>query len=119
MFNISGRKDIRKLEYAAVVWSQHTKDIKKLERIQTTATKMVPELRELEYEDRLKETGLPTLQDRKERGYLIMMYKTVNEKEKIDRTDLIFLGGGGTRPRHTRGHSRKIGESMLGRCQEV
>ena len=36
-----------RLEYAAVVWSPHTKkDIRKLERIQRTATRMVPELRD-------------------------------------------------------------------------
>ena len=37
-----------RLEYAAVVWSSHAKkDIRKLERIQRVATKMVPELSEL------------------------------------------------------------------------
>ena len=52
-----------RLEYAAVVWSPHAKkNIRKLERIQRVATKMVPELSELTYEDRLKEMGLPTLQ---------------------------------------------------------
>ena len=67
-----------RLEYAAVVWSPHAKkDIRKLERIQRVATKMVPELRE-QYEDRLREMGLPTLQDRRERGDLITLYKIVN-----------------------------------------
>ena len=57
-----------RLEYAAVVWSPNAKtDIRKLERIQRVATKMVPELSELTYEDRLREMGLPTLQDRRER----------------------------------------------------
>ena len=57
-----------RLEYASVVWSPNAKeDIRKLVRIQRVATKMVPELRELTYEDRLKEIGLPTLQDRRER----------------------------------------------------
>ena len=69
-----------KLEYAAVVLSPKAKkDIKKLEGIQRVATKMVPELRELTYEDRLKEMGLPTLQDRRERGDLITLYKIVND----------------------------------------
>ena len=57
-----------RLEYAAVVQSPNAKrDLRKLERIQRVATKMVPELRELTYQDRLKEMGLPTLQDRREK----------------------------------------------------
>ena len=57
-----------RLEYAAVVLSINAKkDIRKLERIQKVATKMVPELSELTYEDRLKEMGLLALQDRRER----------------------------------------------------
>ena len=43
------------------------KDIRKLERIQRTATKMVPEFRDLEYKDRLKEMGLLTQQDKEKR----------------------------------------------------
>ena len=43
-------------------------------KIQRVATKMVPELGELTYEDRLREMGLPTLQDRRERGDLITLY---------------------------------------------
>ena len=55
-----------------MVWSPNMKkNIRKFKRIQTIATKMVPELRELTYKDRLKEMGLPTLQDRRERGDLI------------------------------------------------
>merc|ERR1712035_308533 len=57
-----------RLEYAATVWSPHTKkNIRKLERIQRAATKMVPELRDLSYEERLGELGLPTLENRRER----------------------------------------------------
>ena len=71
-----------RLEYAAVVWSPHMKnDIRKLERIQRMATKMVPELRDLEYEHRLKEMGLLMLQDRRERGDLIMTFKIVKGKK--------------------------------------
>ncbi|MPC66043.1 hypothetical protein E2C01_060186 [Portunus trituberculatus] len=45
-----------RLENAAVVWSQSSKsDIRKLERVQKITTKMVPELKDLTYEERLKE----------------------------------------------------------------
>ena len=99
-----------KLEYAAVVWSPNKKkDIVKLERIQRIATKMVPELKDLEYEERLKEIELPTLQDRRKRGDLITMYKIVNNMEKIDKQDLVTLKGEGIGGR--RGHSRKIRKS--------
>ena len=44
-----------KPEYAEVIWSPHKKKhVSKLERIQRIATKMVPELEDLTYEERLK-----------------------------------------------------------------
>ena len=45
---------------------------------------MAPELRELTYKDGLKELGLPTLQDRRERGDLITLFKIVNGIEKTE-----------------------------------
>ena len=43
------------LEYASVAWNPHLqKDIKKIERIQRTATRWVPELRDLSYDERLQ-----------------------------------------------------------------
>ena len=57
-----------RMEYAAVVWSPNVKkDLRKLERTQRVATKVVPELRELIYEERLKEMGQSTLLDRRKR----------------------------------------------------
>ena len=98
-----------RLEYAAVVWSPNMKkDIRKLERIQRVATKMVPELRELTYEDRLKETGLPTLHDRRERGGLITLYKIVNGIEKLDKQKLMMIE---EENRQMRGFLRKIKKS--------
>ena len=45
-----------KLEYAEAIWSpQNKKHVLKLERIQRIVTKLVPELKDLRYKDRLKE----------------------------------------------------------------
>ena len=95
-----------KMEYAAVVWSPNMKkDIRKIERIQRTATKMVPELKDLTYEERLTEMGLQTLQDRRERGDLITLYKIISGIEKIDNEELVVVKEEVSR---TRGHSMKI-----------
>ena len=56
-----------KLKYAEVKWSPHKiKHMSKLESIQRIATKMVPELEDLPYEERLKEMHLTTLKERRE-----------------------------------------------------
>ena len=50
------------LEYGVVVWSpQYQHDIDALEAVQRRATRMVPVLRHLDYESRLKAFNLPTL----------------------------------------------------------
>ena len=89
-----------------LLWCGHLmqkEDIRKLERIQRAATKIVPELRELTYEDRFKEMGLPTLQDRRERGDLIILYKIVNVIEKLDNQNQVMMEEETTQ---MRGHSR-------------
>ena len=73
-----------KLEYAAVIWSPHKKkDIKKLERRQRAATKIIPSLRDLPYEENFFRMKLPTLAKRKERGDFIAVYKVSKGLEKI------------------------------------
>ena len=46
-----------------------------LERVQRRATRMVPELRDLDYEDRLRKLDLPSLMYRRQRGDLIEVFK--------------------------------------------
>ena len=60
-----------KLEYVAVIWPpRKKKDIKKLERLQRTATKMASILRNLPYEERLSWLKLLTLEKKKRKGRL-------------------------------------------------
>ena len=57
------------LECCIQVWRPNRKkDIDTLERIQRGATKIIQELRDLSYEERLKECGLTTLKARMLRG---------------------------------------------------
>ena len=70
------------LEYCVQVWSPYKrKYINLLEGVQRRATKLVPELKNLEYKDRLQRLGLTTLEDRRVRGDMIETYKIITGKE--------------------------------------
>ena len=57
-------------------------------------------------QDRLQEMKLPTLEERRERGDLITIYKLVNDLEKIDRRDLLLEGH--REAGCLRGHGKKL-----------
>ena len=72
------------LEYCIQAWSPYLrKDIDMLEKIQRRATKLIPGLRDLRYEERLKERGLTTLETRRLRGNQIEVFKILNGYENI------------------------------------
>ena len=92
------------LEYASSVWSPHlNKDIIKLENVQRRATKYLPGMRNLPYETRLRRLGLPTLQYRRQRQDMILVYKLTHSNE-VSSTSLFELNT----ESHTRGHSLKL-----------
>ena len=73
------------LEYCVQVWTPYKrKYVNLLEGVQRRATKLVPELKNLQYEERLKKLGLTTLEDRRVRGDMIETYKIITGKEDVD-----------------------------------
>ena len=73
------------LEYCIHARSPYLrKDIDMLEKIQRRATKLIPGLRDLRYEERLKECGTTTLDTRRLRGDQIEVVKILNGHENID-----------------------------------
>ena len=65
---------------------------------------MIPELRDLSYEERLKECGLTTLETRRLRGDQIEVFKILNGYENIDRNMFFSL----KKDSRTRGHEVKL-----------
>ena len=73
------------LEYCVQAWRPYLKkDIEKIERVQRRATKMIADCSKLSYEERLKITGLTTLEARRTRGDLIEVFKIVKGFSKVD-----------------------------------
>jgi ribonuclease P/MRP protein subunit RPP40 len=93
------------LEYANVIWRPYfRKDINNMEKVQRRATKCVPILSDLSYEERLKILKLPTLEYRRLRGDMIQTYKLLHGIDDVDYKLLFELN---TESR-TRGHSLKL-----------
>ena len=108
------------IETPVAVWAPYKKtDIAELERVQRRATKQVPDLKHLEYSERLEKIGLPTLVFRRLRGDMIEIFKIMAGIYDNEVTPTIPKGN-----EHTRGHQRKKGltyertssQSELARC---
>ena len=89
------------LEYCIQAWRPYRKkNIGKLERIQRRATKMIPELRDLTYENRLLQCGLTALETRRLRGDQKEVFKIVNGYEDVGRNMFFKLKEGIRTRRH-------------------
>ena len=74
-----------KLEYCVQAWCpQLKKDQEVLEKVQQRATKMIEGFQYKTYDERLRETGLTTLVQRRKRGDLIETFKLVKGFTKVD-----------------------------------
>ena len=93
------------LEYGNIVWGPFNKEDQRLvERVQRRATRLVPDVRHLPYQERLRKLQLPSLQYRRRRGDVIMVYMLLNGHLNMTREDF-FQPAPTTR---TRGHPLKL-----------
>ena len=92
------------LEYCnAITFPQLVKQVKLLEGVQRRATKLVQEVKELGYTDRMKHLRLPSLHYRRTRGDMIETYKYIHKIYKVEPCPFTIDTN-----RRTRGHSLKI-----------
>ena len=89
------------LQYASLYLR---KDIDMLEKIHRRATKLIPGLIDLRYEERLKECGLTTLETRRLRGDQIEVFKILNGYENIDSNIFFEI----KESKITRGHNNTL-----------
>ena len=101
------------LEYGQTVWYPRLiRQSQTLERVQRRATKLVPSIKDLEYEDRLRVLGLPTLKYRRIRGDMIQVYKFLSE-HKLGYGHLLPLND---TSHDTKGHDLKLAKGRF-TCQ--
>ena len=75
------------LEYVSEICNPHLiGDIQVLEKVQKHATKLVPDLRQLTYSDRLVALNLPSLLYRRRRMDMITVFKIVHGLEGVPLT---------------------------------
>ena len=92
------------LEYCSVIWAPLYKtDALEIEKVQRRATKLVPELRELSYSDRLRKLNLTTLAYRRQRTDILQVFRIIKQIDRIP-FDLLFKYN----QHSTRGHSYQL-----------
>ena len=70
----------------------------------------MPSLRNLPYEDRLRQLNLPTLEERRKRGDLIETFKILKQHDQVDPHNFFIMreDATGREKENTRGHHLKI-----------
>ena len=92
------------LEYCSLVWSPYlNKDILRNEKLQRMVIKMIPSISALNYEDRMKRTGLITLEHRRLMADLLEVYKIMKGFVEVDPATHFSLSD-----RRSRGHTLKL-----------
>jgi len=96
------------LEYCSSAWSPHyQKDKALLERVQHRFTRLLPGMKSLDYNDRLKKLNLWSLEERRNRSDLIELFKILKGISAASLKKMFSLASNS----RTRGHSMKIVKS--------
>ena len=93
------------LEYAVTTWSPWTEqDRNVLEDVQRRAIRQVRGIKG-SYEEKLKQVGLTTLVERRERGDMLQTYKIIQQVDDIPVESLFKLGHAGNNHHHGTRHA--------------
>lgn len=101
------------IDYGIIVWYPITKkNIQLIENIQRRATRIVPELKGLTYDHRIRELNLPTLLYRRQRYDLIQIFKIINRIDDIDSSKFFTFNDNITRGHIFRLEKKHVNKSL-------
>ena len=106
------------LEYGNIIWHpRYRRDKLEVEKIQRRATRLIPSLKGMSYEERLRALKLPSLEHRRRRGDMIQVFKILKGIDRLDPDQFFTMSAEST----TRGHGLKMMKtfSRLGVRQNV
>ena len=93
------------LEYGNIIWGPFNRaDQILIERVQRRATKLVPELKHLPYQERLRRLNLPSLYHRRRRGDMIAIFQIMTGVVNVPPDQFFEPAVGAV----TRGHALKL-----------
>ena len=93
--------------YCTNQWRPHKVDQVMVEKVQKRATKLIPCIRHLPYDQRLKILKLPSLMYRRRRGDMLQTFKIVTNRVNINKDKFLKLN-----EMQTRGHQYKLRKPM-------
>ena len=97
------------LDYATSIWSPYKQKYKDaIESVQRRATKQLPGMKDIPYEERLKRLKLPTLACRQTHGDMTEVYKLLQGEYDSDVSNIVKLHKDSDTREGTRGHSLKL-----------
>ena len=97
------------LDNAISIWSPYKQKYKDaIENVQRHATKQLPGMKNIPYEERLQRLKLPTLAYRGTRGDMIEVYKLLHGKYDSDISNIVKLHKDSDTREGKRGHSLKL-----------
>ena len=95
----------QQLEYGNAIWGPcYVGDMRLVEGVQRRATKLVPELYDLPYEERLEYLKLPSMEYSRLRGDMIQCFKIMNGLVRLNANQLFTPVSGA----NTRGHHQRV-----------
>ena len=98
-----------KMEFAVAAWNPfYDKDIACLEKVQRRLIRSLSNVRGATYDEKLKDAGLTTLEERRKRGDMIEAFKTLSGKNNVEKEGWFRIASNDENQSRTRSNTNVI-----------